>query len=40
MKSDYNEQALKNYLEKDNRDIVLQKTKANIEDCFMALMKN
>jgi len=40
MKRDYNEQALKSYLEKDNQDLVLQETKANIEDCFMALMKN
>jgi ABC-type multidrug transport system ATPase subunit len=40
MKSDYDEQALKSYLEKSNQDLVLQKTTANIEDCFMALMKN
>jgi hypothetical protein len=38
MKDDFNEQALKNYLQKGNRELEIKRTEANIEDCFMALM--
>ena len=38
MKDDFNEQVLKNYLQKGNRELEIKRTEANIEDCFMALM--
>ena len=38
MKKDFNEEALKNYLQQTNKELELKKTEANIEDCFMSLM--
>jgi ABC-type multidrug transport system ATPase subunit len=41
MKENFNEEALKNYLvQQSNDEIKLKKTEPDIEDCFMALMKN
>jgi ABC-type multidrug transport system ATPase subunit len=40
MKHDFREKDLKNYLEKSNRQVELKKAQPDIEDCFMALMKN
>jgi hypothetical protein len=40
MKKNFNEEALKNYLQQTNKGLELKKTKANIEDCFISLMKN
>ena len=40
MKNDFNEVALKQYLEKTNTGLELKAIEANIEDCFMSLMKN
>ena len=39
MKDNFNEEALKNYLEKTNKELQIKKTEPDIEDCFMALMK-
>ena len=38
MKDNFNEEALKNYLEKTNKELQIKKTEPDIEDCFMALM--
>jgi ABC-type multidrug transport system ATPase subunit len=38
MKENFNEEALKNYLQKTNEDLVMKKAEPDIEDCFMALM--
>ena len=40
MKEDFSEETLKNYLQKTNEALVIKRTGADIEDCFMALMKN
>jgi len=40
MKDNFDQDSLKNYLQKDNAGLELKETKADIEDCFMALMKN
>jgi ABC-type multidrug transport system ATPase subunit len=40
MKPNFNETALRNYLLKNNKTLDLKKTEPDIEDCFMALMKN
>jgi len=40
MKPNFNEEALKNYLLTDNKELDLKKAEPDIEDCFMALMKN
>ena len=40
MKKDFSEEGLKNYLRKANENLVIKKTEPDIEDCFMALMKN
>jgi len=41
MKENFSEEALKNYLvQQSNDEIRLKKTEPDIEDCFMALMKN
>lgn len=41
MKENFSENALKNYLQKThNDDLVIKKAEPDIEDCFMALMKN
>ena len=40
MKKGFNEEDLKNYLQKTNEDLVIKKAEPDIEDCFMALMKN
>jgi len=40
MAEDFNEEALKNYLQKSNDGLVIKKAEPDIEDCFMALMKN
>jgi ABC-type multidrug transport system ATPase subunit len=40
MKNDFKEQDLKNYLQKSNKEIELKRADPDIEDCFMALMKN
>jgi len=40
MKRDFKEEDLKNYLQKSNQEIELKKAEPDIEDCFMALMKN
>jgi ABC-type multidrug transport system ATPase subunit len=39
MKNSFSEQHLKNYLEKNNRQLELKETEPGIEDCFMWLMK-
>ena len=38
MKKDFNEEALKNYLQQTNKEVELKKVEANIEDCFISLM--
>ncbi len=38
MKKNFNEEALKNYLQQTNKELELKKTEANIEDCFISLM--
>jgi ABC-2 type transport system ATP-binding protein len=40
MKKDFKEEDLKNYLQKSNQEIELKEADPDIEDCFMALMKN
>jgi ABC-type multidrug transport system ATPase subunit len=40
MAEDFNEEALKNYLQKSNDGLVIKEAEPDIEDCFMALMKN
>ena len=40
MKNDYSEKELKEYLQKDNRELELKEAEPGIEDCFMWLMKN
>jgi ABC-type multidrug transport system ATPase subunit len=40
MKPNFNEDALRNYLLTNNRELDLKKAMPDIEDCFMALMKN
>ena len=40
MKKNFSEEALKNYLQQTNKELELEKTEADIEDCFMSLMKN
>ena len=40
MKKDFSEKSLKNYLQGTNKDLVIKKAAPDIEDCFMALMKN
>ena len=40
MKPDFNEEALRNYLLTNNKTLDLKKAEPDIEDCFMALMKN
>jgi len=40
MEDDFSEEALKNFLLKTNEGLVIKKTEPDIEDCFMALMKN
>ena len=40
MAADFNEEALKNYLQKSNDGLVIKEAEPGIEDCFMALMKN
>jgi ABC-2 type transport system ATP-binding protein len=40
MKKGFNEEGLKNYLGKTNQGLVIKKAEPDIEDCFMALMKN
>jgi ABC-type multidrug transport system ATPase subunit len=40
MKENFNEETFKNYLQKTNEGLVVKKAEPDIEDCFMALMKN
>ena len=40
MKNNFSEEELKNYLQRTNEQLELKRTEANIEDCFMFLMKN
>jgi ABC-type multidrug transport system ATPase subunit len=40
MEKGFSEEALKNYLQKTNEGLVIKKAEPDIEDCFMALMKN
>lgn len=40
MKTNYSEEALKNYLVTNNKNLELKKAEPDIEDCFMYLMKN
>jgi len=41
MKKNFDEESLKNYLlQRSNKEIELKRTEPDIEDCFMALMKN
>ena len=41
MKNNFSGEALKNYLQqRSNKELELKRTEADIEDCFMALMKN
>ena len=40
LKNDFNEKLLRNYLTANNKDVELKPVQPNIEDCFMALMKN
>ena len=40
MKQNFNEGELKNYLQKNNNDLIVKKAEPDIEDCFMELMKN
>ncbi|HEY2721030.1 MAG TPA: ABC transporter ATP-binding protein [Chitinophagaceae bacterium] len=40
MKNDFSEEQLKTYLQQSNKDVEMKRTEPDIEDCFMALMKN
>jgi len=40
MKKNFNEDALRNFLISHNKDLELKRAEPDIEDCFMALMKN
>jgi ABC-2 type transport system ATP-binding protein len=40
MQRDFNEETLKTYLQKNNKELEVKKAEPGIEDCFMALMKN
>jgi len=40
MKKEFNEEALRKYLTVHNKDLQLKSAEPDIEDCFMALMKN
>jgi ABC-2 type transport system ATP-binding protein len=40
MKNDFSEEILKNYLQRTNKEVEIKRTEPDIEDCFMALMKN
>jgi len=40
MKENFSEDELKNYLQKRNKELIIKKTDPDIEDCFMALMKD
>ena len=40
MKRDFSEEALNRYLQDRNKDLIVKTTDPDIEDCFMALMKN
>jgi len=40
MKEGFSEEGLKSYLQKTNEDLAIKKAEPDIEDCFMALMKN
>jgi len=40
MKKEFNEEALRKYLTVHNKDLQLKSVEPDIEDCFMALMKN
>lgn len=40
MKTNFSEEALRNYLQQRTKGLDLKKTDADIEDCFMSLMKN
>ena len=40
MKENFSEDDLKNYLQKTNTELTIKRTTPDIEDCFMALMKN
>jgi ABC-2 type transport system ATP-binding protein len=40
MKKDFSEEALKTYLIPHNKELELKRAEPDIEDCFMALMKN
>lgn len=40
MKNNFNEETLKIYLQQNNQGLEIKKAKPDIEDCFMALMKN
>lgn len=39
MKNNFSEEALKNYLQRNNKELQLKRTEPDIEDCFMSLMK-
>jgi hypothetical protein len=38
MKEKFNEDDLKNYLQRTNKELIIKRTEPDIEDCFMALM--
>jgi hypothetical protein len=40
MKKDFNEEELKKYLMPNNKELEVKRAEPDIEDCFMALMKN
>jgi ABC-type multidrug transport system ATPase subunit len=40
MKNNFSEEELKNYLQRTNKQLEVKRTEADIEDCFMSLMKN
>lgn len=40
MEEGFSEEGLKNYLQKTNQGLMIKRTEPDIEDCFMALMKN
>ena len=40
MKENFNENDLENYLQKNNNDLIIKRAEPDIEDCFMALMKD
>jgi len=40
MKPNFSEDALRNYLSKSNESLVLKRVEPDVEDCFMALMKD